>query len=288
MTKAALAANQQAPWRKALRRATHDPRTMAGFSIVILTIILAVFAPLIAPYPPNKPDFAAVLAPPSVAHPFGTDDLGRDVFSRLVFGARVSLLVGVISVIGALFVGGNIGLIAGYSGGGWDGVLMRLMDIIFAFPSILLALAITAILGPSLSNAMIAIGIVSVPLFARLARGQVLTVREQAYIEASHALGANNATIMFRHITPNILAPLIIQSSLLFAGAIITESYLSFLGLGIQPPTPSWGSMLKSALSFLDLAPWMAWFPGMAIFVVVLGFNLMGDGLRDLFDPRNI
>lgn len=277
----------QAPWRKSLSKLKRDPRAMAGLAVVVFTVFLALFAPIIAPYAPDEPDFAATLSSPSAKHWFGTDELGRDTFSRIVYGARVSLLVGLVSVSGALAVGGGIGLLAGYLKGGWESILMRLMDVIFAFPSILLALAITAILGPSLTNAMIAISVVYVPIFARLARGQVLTVREQSYVEASHALGAGSATIMARHIAPNIVAPLIIQASLLFASAIITESYLSFLGLGIQPPMPSWGNMLKNAIGFLSLAPWMAWFPGLAIFVVVLGFNLLGDGLRDLFDPRS-
>lgn len=276
-----------APWQKALRRASRDFRTMLGFVIVVVVIILALFAPLLAPYGPETPDFANVLQSPSSTHMFGTDELGRDVFSRIIWGARVSLMVGVISVGAAFMLGTVIGVIAGYFGHSWDAVLMRLMDIIFAFPSILLALAITAVLGPSLINAMLAIAVVYVPTFARLARGQVLTVRELTYVEASRALGVRDSNIMARHIVPNILAPLIIQSSLLFASAIITESYLSFLGLGIQPPTPSWGNMLKNAIGFLELAPWMAWFPGLAIFFVVIGFNLLGDGLRDLFDPRS-
>ncbi len=260
---------------------------MAGVVVAAITILVAVFAPFIAHFDPNAPHFLDALRPPSARYWFGTDDLGRDIFSRIVFGTRVSLSVGLISVSGAFLSGGTIGLAAGFFGGTWDNVLMRFMDIIFAFPSILLALAITAVLGPSLTNAMIAISVVYVPVFARLSRGQVLTVREQAYIEASRALGASSRTVMFRHIAPNIVAPLIIQGTLLFASAIITESYLSFLGLGIQPPTASWGNMLKSAIGFLSLAPWMAWFPGLAIFVVVLGFNILGDGLRDLFDPRS-
>jgi len=284
---ASSAPKSEVPWQKALRRASRDFRTMLGFVIVVIVIILALFAPLFAPYGPETPDFVNVLQSPSSAHLFGTDELGRDVFSRIIWGARVSLMVGVISVGAALMLGTVIGVIAGYYGHSWDAVLMRLMDIIFAFPSILLALAITAVLGPSLINAMLAIAVVYVPTFARLARGQVLTVRELTYVEASRALGVGDGNIMARHIVPNILAPLIIQSSLLFASAIITESYLSFLGLGIQPPTPSWGNMLKNAIGFLELAPWMAWFPGLAIFFVVIGFNLLGDGLRDLFDPRS-
>jgi peptide/nickel transport system permease protein len=258
-----------------------------GISIVTVVLLTALFAPLIAPYDPNQPDFLQVLSGPSAAHWFGTDDLGRDTLSRIIWGSRVSLLVGLISVGGALIFGTIIGLLAGYMGPLWDSFLMRVMDIILAFPSILLALAITAILGPSLVNAMIAIAVVYVPVLARLARAQVLTVRELSYIEASRALGVSTLAIMAKHIFPNIVAPLIIQGSLLFAAAIITESYLSFLGLGIQPPSASWGNMLRNAIGYLDIAPWLAWFPGLAIFLVVLGFNLLGDGLRDLFDPRN-
>lgn len=275
------------PWQRSLRRVVRDPRALFGLGVVAATALVAVLAPVLSPFDPNRPDFMVVLSGPSTSHLLGTDELGRDVLTRILYGARVSLTVGIVSVFGSLVVGGFAGLVAGYLGGAWDALLMRLMDVLFAFPSILLALAVTAILGPSLTNAMIAIAIVYVPVFARLARGQVLTVRELAFVEASVALGARQLTIMLRHIAPNIIGPLIIQGSLLFASAIITESYLSFLGLGIQPPTPSWGNMLRNAISFLDMAPWMAAFPGIAIFVVVLGFNLLGDGLRDLFDPRN-
>ena len=285
--RAAAAERVRHPWSRSLRKVLRDRRAMFGVTIVAVTILMALFAPLLAPYDPNRPDFMAALQGPTADHFFGTDELGRDVFTRILYGARVSLMVGIVAVFGSLAAGGLIGIIGGYLGGFWDTLLMRLMDVLFAFPSILLALAITAVLGPSLTNAMIAIGIVYVPVFARLARGQVLTVRELAFVEASVALGARRITIMLRHIAPNIIGPLIIQGSLLFAAAIITESYLSFLGLGIQPPTPSWGNMLRNAMSFLGMAPWMAAFPGIAIFFVVLGFNLLGDGLRDLFDPRN-
>jgi peptide/nickel transport system permease protein len=274
------------PWRRCLQLAQRDPRTLLGSGIVCTIILLSLLAPLLSPYDPNTPDFIATLAAPNRAHWAGTDELGRDILSRIIWGARASLLVGIISVGGALAVGSLIGLVAGYCGRHVDALCMRAMDIIFAFPSILLALAITAALGPSLINAMIAIAVVYVPVFARLARGQVLLIRELAYVEASRALGTDTWSILLRHIAPNIVSSLVIQGSLLFASAIITESYLSFLGLGIQPPASSWGSMLKTAIGYLGQASWMAWFPGLAIFLAVLGLNILGDGLRDVFDPR--
>ncbi|MEX6508963.1 ABC transporter permease [Jiella sp. M17.18] len=264
-----------------------DRRAALGCALVLLACLAALAAPLIAPFDPNDPDFAAILSPPSAVHLFGTDDLGRDTFSRVVYGARVSLFVGILSVAGALVAGTALGLIAGAFGELTDRLIMRVMDVIFAFPSILLALAITAVLGPSLSNAVLAIAVVNLPVFARIARAQTLVVRRLDFVEAQRALGFGPWTILFTTIMPNILAPIIVQGSLLFAAAIITESYLSFLGLGAQPPTPTWGNMLKNAIGFLDLAPWLAWFPGAAIFLTVLGFNLFGDALRDIFDPRN-
>ena len=262
------------------------PRAALGVFLVALAAIAALGAPVLAPFDPNLPDFAATLSPPSIQHPFGTDDLGRDVFSRILHGAKASLFVGFASVAGALVLGVGMGLVAGYFGRWADAVLMRVMDVVFAFPSILLALAITAVLGPSLGNAILAIAVVNLPIFARIARAQTLVVRALDFVEAKRALGFGAANILARTIAPNIMAPVIVQGSLLFAAAIITESYLSFLGLGVQPPTPTWGNMLRSAIGFLDLAPWLAWFPGVAIFLTVLGFNLVGDALRDLFDPR--
>jgi peptide/nickel transport system permease protein len=267
-------------------RLVANPRAALGVILVSIAAMAAIGAPLIAPLEPDKPDFTVMLAPPSLRHLFWTDELGRDVFSRVVFGARASLFVGFASVAGALVIGTTIGLIAGYFGRWVDATLMRVMDVVFAFPSILLALAITAVLGPSLGNAILAIAVVNLPIFARIARAQTLVVRQLDFVEAKRALGFGSANILAKTIAPNIMAPIIVQGSLLFAAAIITESYLSFLGLGVQPPTPTWGNMLRSAIGFLDMAPWLAWFPGMAIFVTVLGFNLVGDALRDLFDPR--
>jgi len=273
--------------RRLLRGLAADPRSSAGLLLVGLAAVAALFAPLIAPYEPDLPDFVNILAPPATAHPFGTDELGRDVLARIVYGARASLFVGVLSVAAAAIVGTLLGLVAGYFGRWVDALTMRAMDIIFAFPSILLALAITAVLGPSLGNAVLAIAVVNLPVFARLARAQTLVVSRLEFVEAKRALGFGTGHILLRTVLPNIMTPLIVQGSLLFASAIITESYLSFLGLGAQPPTPTWGNMLRNAIGFLELAPWLAWFPGAAIFLTVLGCNLLGDGLRDRFDPRD-
>lgn len=263
-----------------------QPRSAIGLVIVLLAIIGAAGAPFLAPYDPNAPDFLSILAPPSAAHWLGTDDLGRDVLSRIIYGSQASLMVGALSVVGALIIGTMVGLLSGYFGGATDAVLMRIMDVIFAFPAILLALAITAVLGPSLPNAILAIAVVNLPVFARIARAQTLVLRQQEFVEAKRSLGFDTPNTLFTTILPNSLAPLVVQGSLLFASAIITESYLSFLGLGVQPPAATWGNMLRSALGFMDIAPWLAWFPGIAIFITVLGFNLLGDGLRDQFDPR--
>lgn len=274
------------PLSQVLAGLMREPRSAAGLVLVALAVAAAAAAPLIAPHDPNAPNFLAILAPPSAAHPLGTDELGRDVLSRIIYGARASLMVGFLSVVGSLAVGAAVGLAAGYLGRWVDAVLMRVMDVIFAFPAILLALAITAVLGPSLPNAILAIAVVNLPVFARIARAQTLVIRQMEFVEARRALGFGSANIMLRTILPNVTAPLIVQGSLLFAMAIITESYLSFLGLGVQPPTPTWGNMLRNAIGFMDQAPWLAWVPGMAIFLTVLGFNLLGDGLRDRLDPR--
>lgn len=266
---------------------TMDPRTLIGAVSVALVAFAAIFAPLLAPYDPNLPDFSAALAPPGAANWFGADDLGRDTFSRIVHGARASLLVGFLSVAGALVLGTALGLAAGYFGGLADALVMRCMDVLFAFPGILLALGITAALGPSLTNAILAIAVVNLPVFARLARSQALVIRALDYVEAKRALGFGPWSILARTVLPNALGPIVVQASLLFASAIITESYLSFLGLGVQPPTPTWGNMLRNAIGFMDMSAWLACFPGIAIFATVLGFNLLGDGLRDRLDPRS-
>lgn len=272
---------------RVMRGLLRDPRSAAGVGLVLLAVVAAAFAGWIAPFDPEAPDFINTLAPPTAGHWLGTDDLGRDVLSRIIYGARASLFVGVLSVVAAAAVGTVLGLIAGYAAGLADTLIMRVMDVIFAFPSILLALAITAVLGPSLTNAVLAIAVVNLPIFARLARAQTLVVARLDYVEAARAMGSSHTRILRSTVLPNILAPVIVQGSLLFASAIITESYLSFLGLGVQPPTPTWGNMLRNAIGFMELAPWLAWFPGAAIFLTVLGCNLLGDGLRDRFDPRD-
>ena len=224
--------------------------------------------------------------PPSALHPFGTDEIGRDVLARIIWGSRASLLAGLVSVSLALTAGVPIGLVSGYAGGIVDGILMRLIDAMLAIPFLVLAIALAAFLGPSLTNAMIAIGISQTPIFARLTRGQVMSVKHEDYIEAARALGNPHRRILLRHIFPNIVPPLMVQATLAAAAAIIAEASLSFLGLGQQPPDPSWGSMLNTAKNFLSQAPWMALWPGMGIFLLVLSLNLFGDGLRDALDPR--
>ena len=249
-------------------------------------LLLAFAAPLIAPSDPMAQALYSRLAPPTLEHPFGTDDFGRDILSRVIYGARISLRVGVFAVLIALVLGTCIGVVAGYWGGWIDQILMRLMDLLLAFPSILLAIGIVAILGPGLENAMLAIGIVAVPQYARLIRASVLTVRETDYVLAARALGASDWRILCVAILPNCLAPLIVQATLGLATAILDAAGLSFLGLGAQPPTPEWGAMLSQGRELIVRAPWVLTFPGGAIFFTVLAFNLVGDGLRDALDPK--
>jgi peptide/nickel transport system permease protein len=254
--------------------------------VIAIFIVLAVFAPLIAPYDPIATSWSLVRKPPSALHWFGTDDLGRDVLVRVIYGARASLLAGVIAVGIALCVGVPVGLLAGYRGGLIDALISRIADAMLACPFLILAIALAAFLGPSLGNAMIAVGISTTPIFIRLTRGQVISVKVEDYVEAARAMGNPGWRIAFFHILPNILPALLVQATLSIAAAIIAEAALSFLGLGQQPPAPSWGSMLNAAQRFLTNAPWMAVWPGLAIFLVVLSFNLVGDGLRDALDPR--
>jgi peptide/nickel transport system permease protein len=274
------------PWRLALRRLLRRRTAVLALAAILLFVALAAAAPLAAPYDPLATDWSAVRKPPSARHIFGTDELGRDMLARIIWGARASILAGIVSVSIALAVGVPLGLVSGYLEGAVDAVLMRIIDAMLAVPALILAIALAAFLGPSLINAMIAIGISQTPVFTRLTRGQVLAVKHEDFIEAARAVGNPHRRILFRHILPNVSAPILVQATLATAMAIIAEASLSFLGLGQQPPAPSWGSMLYTATRFLAQAPWMAVWPGLAIFCLVLSFNLLGDGLRDAFDPR--
>jgi len=276
----------EAPWRRAVARLVNRRAALVGLGVVVFFIVLAVFAPLISPYDPLATSWATVRKPPSAAHWFGTDEIGRDVLARIIWGSRASLLAGLVSVSLALAVGVPLGMLSGYVGGVVDGTVMRLIDAMLAIPFLILAIALAAFLGPSLTNAMIAIGVSQMPIFARLTRGQVLSVKHEDYIEAARAVGNPHHRIVWRHIFPNIVPPLLVQATLATATAIIAEASLSFLGLGQQPPNPSWGSMLNTAKNFMSQAPWMAVWPGAAIFALVLSLNLFGDGLRDALDPR--
>jgi peptide/nickel transport system permease protein len=274
------------PWRRALRRLGQRRAALVGLAVVVFFIALAVLAPLASPYDPLATDWLLVRKAPSAAHWFGTDEIGRDVLARIVWGSRASLLAGLVSVSLALAAGVPLGLVSGYLEGVVDATLMRLVDAMLAIPFLILAIALAAFLGPSLTNAMIAIGVSQTPIFARLSRGQALAVKHEDYIEAARAVGNPHWRIVLRHIFPNIVPPLLVQATLAAAAAIIAEASLSFLGLGQQPPSPSWGSMLNTAKNFLSQAPWMAVWPGLAIFALVLSLNLLGDGLRDALDPR--
>jgi peptide/nickel transport system permease protein len=273
------------PWARALRQLTRHRIGAAGGVVVALVILVALFANVVAPYDPTS-QMSDKLVGPGPVHWLGADEFGRDVLSRIIHGARISIYVGVISVTIAVLGGTTLGIAAGYFGGRIDNIIMRLMDILFAFPSLVLAIAITGILGPSLTNAMLAIGVVVAPSFARVIRGPVLSVVQEEYVTAARAMGATHWRAISRHVFPNIVAPLIVQISVAFPGAILTEAGLSFLGLGTQPPNPSWGTMLGTGRQYMEVAPWVAVFPGLAIMVTVLGFNLLGDGLRDALDPR--
>ncbi len=274
------------PMQRTLRRLVKRKGAMVGFCLITAFILLAVLAPVVAPYDPIKTSWALVRKAPSAAHWLGTDDLGRDVLARVIYGARASLLAGAISVAIALAIGVPIGMIAGYRGGFLDALISRITDAMLACPFLILAIALAAFLGPSLGNAMIAIGISATPIFVRLTRGEVMSVKVEEYVEAARSVGDTDLQIAVRHILPNIMPALLVQATLSVAAAIIAEAALSFLGLGQQPPAPSWGSMLNAAQRFLTNAPWMAIWPGLAIFLVVLSLNLLGDGLRDALDPQ--
>ena len=264
------------------------PLAMLGLIIVVVVLFVALFAPQLAPYDPTKPDFLAILQAPSSQYLLGTDEVGRDLLSRLIYGARASIRAGLIAVLIAVALGVPLGLLSGYMRGWLDQVvIMRLADAMIAFPTIVLALALAAALGGNLTTAMLAIGIGSAPAFIRLARAQALSLREQEFVEAARALGNSSGKVMLKHVFPNMIGPLLVQTSIAIAAAILAETALSFLGLGVQPPTPSWGSTLRIGTGYMQSAPWLSLYPGLSIFVTVLGINLLGDGLRDVLDPRD-
>lgn len=277
----------QQPGNRVVKKFLANKSAMAGAIIVLLFVLLALLAPWLAPFDPIKANFLAVRKPPSELYWLGTDELGRDILSRMIWGARTSLLAGCISVLIAILIGVPLGLIAGYWQGIWDGVISRFIEALLACPFLILAIALGAFLGPSLGNAMIAIGLSAMPIFARLTRGQVIAIRNEEYIDGARAIGLPDRWIVLRYVLPNVMSPILVQATLAIAAAIITEASLSFLGLGQQPPNPSWGAMLNTAKGYLEQAPWMSIFPGIAIFLAVQGFNLLGDGLRDALDPRN-
>lgn len=269
-------------WRRLVRH--HS--LVTGAVIVAVVVAAALLAPLVSPHDPIEQSFADQLLGPSMTHPFGTDEFGRDIFSRVVYGARIALIVGVVADGIAAVLGVILGVVSGYFGGRTDAALMRIVDVLLAFPYLLLAMIVVAILGPSLTNAMVAIGVVYTPQFARVVRAAVLQLKEEEFVDAARALGAGRRRILTRHVLPNILSPIIVMATLTVGFMIVETAGLSFLGLGASPPTPEWGSMLATGRSFMLTAPWIATFPGLAILGTVIGFNLIGDGLRDLLDPR--
>ncbi len=269
-----------------MRLLKKSPLAMVGTILVAIFLFIALFAPLIAPYDPIKQDLNNILQPPSKAHPFGTDTLGRDILSRVIYGARISLIIGVLVVAISSLIGIVAGLLSGFFGGYVDLVIMRITDLFLSFPALILAMAIAGALGPSLTNTMIAISLVWWPPYARLIRGQVLIVKNREFVEAAHALGESNLKIMFTHVLPNSVTPAIIQATMDLGAVILTAAGLSFIGFGAQPPTPEWGSMISLGRNYFLKQWWLATFPGLAILVTVVGFNLLGDGIRDLLDPR--
>jgi peptide/nickel transport system permease protein len=270
-------------WRVGRRR----PAAVAGALVVVLFVVMAVGAPWIVTTDPVRTDWSQIRKAPSWAHPFGTDDLGRDGFSRVVWGTRISMQAGVFSILLAMAIGVPTGILAGYYRGVLDQVIMRLTDAWLAFPFLILAIGLVTILGPSLTNATLAIGLGATPTYIRLTRALVLSTKEEEYVQGARALGAGDLRVMARHLLPNIASSILVQATVAIPTAVIAEAVLSFLGLGVQPPAPSWGTMLNAAQQFLEQAPWMAYWPGLAIFLLALSFNLAGDGLRDLLDPRD-
>jgi len=273
-------------WSDARVRLMRNPVALAGGGVVILLILVAILAPYIAPYDPLHQDLANSMAGPSMTHLAGTDVHGRDIFSRIIYGTRISLRIGFLGMLLGCVVGVTLGLVSGYYGGRLDTFIMRLLDVQLAFPGLLVAICIIAIIGPGLENVILAVGIFSVPLFARVTRGQVLTLKEQEFILAARMMGAQDGRIMLTHLLPNAVAPILVLCTLRIATAILTAASLSFLGLGAQPPIPEWGAMLSDGRAYLSIAPHVATTPGLAILITVLAFNLLGDGLRDALDPR--
>lgn len=280
------AVQRQSPLAITWRQLRRNPLAITAMVILAIQVFIAIFAPLIAPYDPLQQNFQVALQPPSLAHPFGTDDVGRDILSRIIYGTRISLRVGLIAVTISSVLGVLLGLAAGYYGGWVDNTIMRVMDVLLAFPGLLLALAIIAVLGPGLFNVMIAVGLGSVPVYTRLTRASTLSVRERDYVLAARALGFRNRRIMLRYILPNVIPPVIALATLGVAGAILTAAGLSFIGLGAQPPTPEWGAMLTQGRQYLQKAWWFTVFPGLAIMITVLAINILGDALRDALDPK--
>ncbi|WMM32540.1 ABC transporter permease [Shouchella clausii] len=276
----------KSPWATMIVQLIENKLSLIGLIIIICFLLLALLAPYLTPYSFAETNSSIRLLPPSGDHWFGTDDLGRDVFTRVAYGARISLLIGFFAVTGAMVVGTLLGLIAGFYGKWVDMLLSRVFDVMLAFPSILLAIAIVAILGPSLSNAMLAIAIINVPIFARLVRSKVISLKQEEFVMAARAQGMKNGRLLFHHILPNSMAPIIVQATLGFGVAIIEAAALGFLGMGASPPTPEWGKMLADSRGYIQNAYWSVLFPGLSIMLVVLGFNMIGDGLRDALDPK--
>ncbi|MED1791862.1 ABC transporter permease [Brevibacillus nitrificans] len=277
---------RRSPWASMLRRFRKNKRALVGFWMVVVFVGIAVFAQAIAPYDPIEQNMDVILQPPSADHLFGTDEYGRDILSRIIYGSQISLMIGIVGVLISVVIGVGLGTVSGYFGGRTDMFIMRIMDIFMAFPSFLLALAIVSVLGPGMVNVMIAIGIFSVPTFARISRSAVISVKNKEFIEAAKSMGASHARVIFKHVLPNSVAPIIVLSTMRIATAILTASGLSFLGMGAQPPTPEWGAMLSTGREYLRTAPHVSTIPGLAIMFMVLAFNMLGDGLRDALDPK--
>jgi peptide/nickel transport system permease protein len=274
-------------WGRRVRRVARSGVVVAGAIVALLVVGVAVFANVIAPHAPDEPNFELIEAPPGQKAWFGTDRLGRDVLSRVVYGSRISLSVALVSIGASMLVGGALGLGAGFTGGTWDNIINRVMDVFFSIPGLLLAVGVAAMRGPGVNSAVLAIAIVYTPIFARVMRGPVLAEREKDYVEAVRALGATRLAVALKHVLPNVLSPFVVQGTVAFSQAVLIEASLSYLGLSAQPPTPSWGNMLNEGRTYLETAPWISVFPGIAIMVTVLAFNLLGDGLRDVLDPNS-